>query len=300
MLFPDSVEARLSYARVHRVMGFPLKYLMELIVLRDYYKSRDSRVLDDIEVLQNRYAESVAHRWADKLKPFRNEGELFDQFSIEKRTFSLAVWTESGANRLLHPTADADFSSFLRDLLLRFPAFSLEESDGDGRSFEEAFSAARGAGVDYFILLRYGENERSFVVEGRLYLARTGTLLKEFSVFRTGNNRVREALYRVSEQIRETFPLGGTILAREFDRGLINLGIMEGVATDNEFLIIKKGRLKYRTDRVDFLYQEDDVLGRIRITQTDENLSEGTILPSTFFDRINPGDEVVMVAVSKP
>jgi len=131
--------------------------------------------------------------------------------------------------------------NLLKDLLLHYPIFDFKEVDAAVNSLEETFFQARETGADYFLVLEYEEKPRSVLAKCRLYLARTGALLKDFSVFRTGNNRVRDTFYSLSGQIKDSFPLGGTILARQFDRGIINLGTIESIEEGDEFLIIKKG-----------------------------------------------------------
>ena len=103
-----------------------------------------------------------------------------------------------------------------------------------------------------------------------------------------------EALLRISEQVYEAFPVHGSILARRFDEGLINLGSRHGLAPDQRYLIIKKGRLGFGPNSLEFLYKPDDVLGTLTVSTTDESLSAGVIEARTFFDNINPGDLVIV------
>jgi tetratricopeptide (TPR) repeat protein len=294
ILNPESAEARLAYANIYRMMGYPIKYLMELLLLKNHYQSRDTRVLDDIELYQSHLDESVSKKWADKLKPFRNREEVFDQFAIAKSSHSLSLAALQGKSRIIHPGAAEQFSLSEKDLLLRYDTFVLKENELEPESFDIIFRTARESGADFFLVLGYIESERTFQVDGELYLARTGSLLKRYSVFRTGNNRIREALLRLSTQIRESFPLKGALLAREFDRGVVNLGAFQQIKKGDTFNIIKKGKLRYKSDTIGFSYDGEDVLGSFVVDRTDESLSEGIIKPVSFFDRINPGDELVL------
>jgi len=287
-------EARWAFANVYRMLGYPIKYLMELLLLKNYYQSKDTKVLDDIEVYGSSLQESVSNQWADKLKPFRDPDEVFDQFAIEKSTHTLSLAAVRGEQRVIHPDAAKEFSLSVKDLMLRYDAFTITANELEFESFDTVFRESREAGADFFLILRFFELERSFQIDGELYLARTGSLLKRYSVFRTGNNRIKEALIRFSTQIQESFPLRGALLAREFDRGVINLGTLQQIKEGDSFVIIKKGRLRYKPDSIGFSFEEGDVLGSFIINRTDEFLSEGTIKPLSFFDRINPGDELVL------
>ena len=286
-------EARWAFASIYRMLGYPIKYLMELLLLRDYYQSRETKVLDDIEVYTSRVEESVSNRWADRLKPHRDPDKIFDQFAIAKSTHSIYLAVLKGNQRVIHPDAARELGLRVKDLLEWFDSLTIRANGLEFESFDMVFKNAREAEADFFLILRFFESERSFQLDGDLYLARTGSQLKGYSVFRTGNDRIREALTRFSTQIQESFPLRGALLAREFDRGIVNLGTMQQIKVGDTFDIIKKGKLNYKPDTIGFSFEQGDVLGSFTVGQTDENLSEGTITPSSFFDRINPGDEVV-------
>ena len=293
MLDREYHEARLAYANIYRVRGFPYKYLMELLFLRDYYGIDDVEVLDDIEIYSNRLLSSVGHRWAARLDPLRDFERPFDQYSVAREPFRLALFSLPQENSLTHLAADRQFMPYVEALLMRSDALAIVPADAMQESFEDAFRAARSAGSDYFVILRFVEEPRSFRASAEVFLTRTGTALWELSVYRTGNERVTSALLKLTEQLAELFPLRGAIRAREFDQGVIDLGAYHGIEADDRFLVIKRDELGLREDGMGFTYQESDVLGEFVVTETDENLSEGTVKPANFFDRINPGDAVI-------
>jgi hypothetical protein len=83
------------------------------------------------------------------------------------------------------------------------------------------------------------------------------------------------------------------------NKGLLNLGRREGVKTDDRFLIIKKGKLQLSTQGIGFSYREEDVLGELSVTSADENLAEGLVKSKSFFDLINPEDELIVQPAKK-
>ena len=85
---------------------------------------------------------------------------------------------------------------------------------------------------------------------------------------------------------------------REFDRGVVDMGLLEGVKEGDELVIVKKGRLKLMHDAVGFTYADDDVVGTFTVTAVDENVSDGMLVTKSFFDLINPGDSVVFPPVA--
>jgi tetratricopeptide (TPR) repeat protein len=288
-------DARLAYANVFRIMGFPYKYLMELLFLRDYFQYEETDFLDTIEIYENKLINTVGVRWASRLIPFRDPEKTFDQYSLERDCYSIAIFTLGPDNSLVHLHADREFIHYIEHLLFRYDIFDLPCSEREMDSFNQAYREARVLESDYFFIVRFEENERSIQVDASVYLTRTGSPVASLSVYRTGNKRVEEALLRLSTKLKELFSLKGRILAREFDRGVVDVGTFQGVEVEDRFLIIKKNRLHLRSDKVGFVYKEEDVLGNIEIIETDENLSEGIITPGSFFDRINPGDQIILL-----
>ena len=294
-LNPDSKVARLSFAYVYRLLGFPIKYLMELLVLTNYYQYTDTYILDDIEIFERYLYDSIAEKWADLINPFRDKNEIFDQYSIDKNTYSLAFFTENSKNNMIHLKADNELTEYFKDLFFQYNNFEVEDTIIGVNDFNEAFSAARNVGSDYFIILSFDESSRTFSVKGDIYLARSGAHLDYIRIYKTGNNRVSEALIRLSRRIIDLFPVKGTIIVREYDNGIVNLGRMQGIEEDDRFLIIKNGRVELNMSSIELEYNEQDILGEFIITEADENLSLGRIEPKNFFDQINQGDELILI-----
>ncbi len=295
-LNPDSKDVRLAYAYVYRLLGFPIKYMMELLVLTNYYQYTDTDILDDIEIFQTYLYDSIAEKWANLINPFRNKDEIFDQYSIEKNTYSLAFFTENSKNNMIHLKADNELTEYFKDLFFQYDNFEIADTIIGVEDFNKAFSSARNADSDYFIILTFEESARTFSVKGDIYLTRSGAYLDYVRIFKTGNNRVSEALIRLSKRIIDLFPVKGTLIVREYDDGIVNLGRMQGITVDDRFLIIKNGRIKLDMDSILLEYDEQDILGEFVVTETDENLSLGILEPISFFDQINPGDELILIS----
>jgi tetratricopeptide (TPR) repeat protein len=292
-LDPDDPETRLAYASIYRILGYPVKYLMELLLLKSYYGYGPVRVEDEIEVYESRLGGGVANRWFDRLRPDETRQPVFDQYTVEPSAHSLLLFTIPSRNSLIHILSDSELAAYLEDLLQRFSSLNLTAHGGAAESFDLAFEAAREAATDFFLVCSFDEEQRSFLAVCEIYLTRTGALLERHDAFRTGNNRVRDAMAKLADLIKGSFPARATLLARDFSSGVINLGRFQGIEEGHRFLIVKKGELGLSTDVIDFLYRDEDVLGEFVVTDVDENLSEGTIVPAGFFDRINPGDELV-------
>jgi len=286
-LDPESKPGRLAYARVFELSGFPGKSLQELEVLRKLGKE-DALILDKIEMETSEQASSLSAEWRIR------------QFEVEKDSFNLSVYYLENETRTLHPRAGGIMHDFFQYQLLRFENLNILKDEPGTESFADAFRQSREKGADFFLLLRFEESERSFAVRLDLYLARTGSLLASTRVYRTGNDRVRDSFLTLSTRFHDWLPLGGTLISREFDRGLINLGRLDGVSVEDRFSIVRQGRVVLRHEEVGYAAEEEDILGEFTVTRVDENIAEGLITRDDFFDLINLGDRLIQLAETRP
>ncbi len=241
----------------------------------------DNIIQDALETTRNERHGQVSVEWG------------IDQYNIEKDKLELGVYTLVPANREMHPTAGEISSHYFIDMLQKEERFNIVNREIAINSFDQAFRGSRELDADYFIILRCQESERSFSIGADLFLGRTGARLNTMHIFRTANNRVRNAFLVLVSEVEELLPLQARLLTREFDRGVIDLGRLNGVKEEDNFIIIKKGKLILKNDSIGYLFAENDVLGEFTVTRSDENLSEGIITKKSFFDRINQGDILI-------
>jgi Tfp pilus assembly protein PilF len=279
-LLPEAREPRLQYAELHRLMGFPEKYMNELEVLRDLGYT-DTRILDDIEIIGSTRYDSVSAKWD------------VDQYGLQRGRFSLALYHLQPASRVLHPYAGQAAAAYLYDLFQRYPTVEMPRTTLNADSYEAAFREARSLGADYFLLMHVEESERSFTTVVDQYLTSTGKLLRSYSVFRTGNDRIQDNLNIVAGRVFDMLPIRGSLLARQFDRGIVDLGLYDGLETGQELSIVRKGKIRLRNDIIGVIADDRDVLGTFAVETLDEVVSEGTVSKRSFFDLINPGDELI-------
>jgi tetratricopeptide (TPR) repeat protein len=284
-LQPEARDPRLYYAELHRLMGFPEKTMRELEVLRELGYT-DARILDDIEIIGSTRYDSVSARWD------------IDQYGLERGRFSLALFHLAPASREIHPLAGGATAEYLFDLFQRYPTLEVPRTTLSVDSYEAAFREARTLGTDYFLILHVEESERSFRTVLEQYLTATGKRLGSYSVFRTGNDRVQENLDILAERVYAALPLRGVLQARQFDRGIVDLGLYDQLDTGLELSIVRKGRVSLRNDRIGVIAAEEDILGTFTVEELDEVVSEGTVSKRSFFDLINTGDELIPLEIS--
>jgi tetratricopeptide (TPR) repeat protein len=280
ILDATSRDGRVAYARVYRSLGFPDKYLSELQVLARL-GVKDTFVQDEIEGLTSDLAGRISRVWG------------YDQHNLERTRYSIPVYTLATANRLTHPLASDDVARYFATLLGRDDAIVVPAVQPGVNGFDDAFRAARSAETDYFVLLAVDEAERSFSATADIYLSRTGARIGSFAAFRTGNDRVRDSLMRLSAQISGLLPVRGTLLVRRFGQGLIDLGTFQGLKKDDKLVIVRQGGVRLQPDAPGLFYNEKDVVGDFAVTGPDEGVSEGNVTGRGYFDYVNIGDQVV-------
>ncbi len=289
ILDPTSPDARVAYARIFRIEGFPDKYLSELKVLQKL-GSKDTFVQDEIESLTSTLADSISRAWG------------YDQHNLDRRRYAVPVYTVPARNRILHTLASEDIARYFASMLGGYDSITVPEGSTLVTGMDDAFRRARTSGSDYFILLSIDEAERSFSATADMYLSRTAALVGSFAAFRTGNDRVRDSFLKLGGQIAGILPARATLLVRRFDQGLIDLGSLQGLKKGDTLVIVRKGKVRLAPDAPRLSYGASDAVGDFLVTGVDEGVSEGTVRIRGYFDYINPGDEVVFAPkpVAKP
>ena len=107
-----------------------------------------------------------------------------------------------------------------------------------------------------------------------MYSARTGTKTKDFSIYRTRNERFSGSLLRLRKDILAILPVRANILNRSLNDILIDIGKSEGVVKNSKFAVIKKGAMKTSDTGVGLVYNESDMLGIVTVTKVSEEISE--------------------------
>ncbi len=322
---PHYQDARYAYGYVQKLQGYPLVYFFNLLLLKDYYKSQDKRVLDDFDLQLKKYNESVSGKWDDKLieaigtdtgavldaQPEATpqagkagSAKFFNQFTIKKNPFTLALYTVQSANSLVHTDADRILVSYFKDALSRSDKISIPESGIAGKFPDDAavvFSKAEAnrkaltGKTDYYAICAFTELDRSFEISCTLYKTKTGSEIKTFNAYRTGNGRITYALAKCALDIDTAMPVRGSIILRELSNAIVDLGRMQGLKKDDTLVIVKQGGTFPDNSLLALSYDEKNVIGEYKVMEADENISYGAVTRKGAYDFINAGDEVLFV-----
>ncbi|MDR1316089.1 MAG: tetratricopeptide repeat protein [Spirochaetales bacterium] len=276
---PYSVEGRKAFADIVQKLGFYARSYAVLQFLQTQNLA-DTAVNENLEMGASLLEDRVSREWN------------IDQILTPRRKFNISLFFDRNASGLLHPSSGLYLTRYFSDLLTGSSLLAPPGLIIEVKNYGEAFQEARQRASDYFLVLGFAQTTREFVIKADLYLSRTGGKIDSFQVYRTGNDRVQSSMTRMLADLSARFPLRGDLLQREFERGLINLGLADGLREDEELLIISKNSLSLKYDRLEFSWQPQDILGKLTIKKLDDLVAEGVIEKNGFFDRINPGDTV--------
>ncbi len=279
-LDPYSKRGRLAYAEMQQKIGYP-GYAYNSLQFLKKQNLADRTALEQLEILESILSDRPAQRWK------------YDQFTNRHPSFNLALFVDLKSGALQHGFSELYLARYLADLLIGIPSLQIPAPPMAVYTFGEAFQEARQRGTDYFLFLSFGETAREFSIQGELYLSRTGGKIDTFSVYRTGNDRVQNALVQVASLVKEKLPVRGQLLKREFERALVGLGKVDGIKKGDKFWILPARALSLKNDSFGFVYSPKEILGTFTVVDVDDLLCEGTVAKEGFFDRINPGDVLI-------
>jgi tetratricopeptide (TPR) repeat protein len=276
---PDSETARKDYGKLWLLKGYPAKHVSIFQVLERQGVS-DIDIKDSLEIYRHRLSESVSSRWG------------IDQFSLQRFRYTIPVYISREYGTMIHSLSRGEIATFIAHVLHRYEHISVPQAQ-ETASFAEAYGKARALNADYFSVISLLEDEDSFTLASDLYSGRTGSLIERQRIYRTGNERVTDAVSTWSERLGLSLPPLGRIVEYTFSDGLIDLGRIDGIEEGEELLILPKEKLQISRGSLGVRFSSDDAVGLVEISALDELVSRGVIRSTRFYDLINPGDWVV-------
>ncbi len=285
-LDPQNVQTRLDYAGILLSEGYPEMYVSHLSFI-EAQGNNQVAVTDKLEAYESLLKDSLAKNWR------------VDPFYLDKSHWKIRFYYEDNTIQMLHPGANRVTVNILSEIVSSNTRIDSSAHIEPVSGYADAFKRARESGQDYFALVSFEENERELSIQCSVYVARTGSLATQYSVYRIGNGRFSDALRKLEQSISAALPLRARLISRDGTIGLLDAGKIDGLEVDKEFSIIKNGAVKTADSSIGVLYDESDVFGTIKITEVSEELAEGTIKKLGYFDRINIGDEIVLAPIEE-
>ena len=273
--------ARREYADLLRLQGYPARFIDELIFIQ-HVGMGDRGVSEAIESHAALLAGSVSRAW--QVNPAELDG----------RHWNVAVFSVGASATSRHVDSQAIAAGLVREILAHDRAIvPMMELDIRQPSFAQAFRAAREAGADYFMIVGVSESERDISISAELFVGRTGAPAGAFNAHRAGADRARNAARGIVDQLGASLPFRAQLVQRRQSEGLIDRGRADGVRVGDVFSVVQRGRSQVASQGIGLLYDADYLVGMITIERVDEEVASGRLTRNGFFDRIEPGDEII-------
>jgi len=281
-LNPFATDRR-EYAEILRLLGYPARYLEELRFLQDQGVA-DRPINDAVEAYASLLSNALFKQW--QVNPVE----------LAERHWKIAVFALAGQSSFYHADAGSVAAGVIKELLVHDRNINPMNLEQRQATFSQAFRQAREGGADYFILTSVTENERDISIKAEVFVGRTGSPAGVFYTYRTGVDRLRDASRGIITQLSASMPIRGRLLVRRQGQALINKGKADGVQKDSIYDIVKRGRIQTANEGIAVIYSNDELVGKLTISNVDEEIAIGTLARNGFFDRIEPGDEVILQA----
>jgi tetratricopeptide (TPR) repeat protein len=271
---------RQDYAELLRIEGYPGRQLEELKFLQDI--GRSNRTINDtVEAYTSLLYDTLPRVW--QVNPY----------TIQNRHWKLAVFSVGAQSGMKHVDAGAVAASYIQDILTHEGNVITLPLELRQSSFSTAYRTAREAGADYFLVVSVKEQDRELSLQAEMYVGRTGSKAASFSVYKVGQDRLRNGSRQIVAQVQAVLPFRAVILQRKANLLLIDKGKADGVLPSSTYQIIKKGSATVKSEGVGLSYTQQDIIGTLIIDEVDELLAQGTATRAGFYDEITSGDEVV-------
>ena len=286
ILDPANYAARLAYADILELTGMHELYLEQLNFVKGNSDSAISTQLKDtIEAYESLLTNTLAKRWK------------VDAFYLDKIRWNIAVFYTENTSTFNHADGDRLTALACGDVFSGVAITSVKTQVTPVSGYGEAFKNARANNYDYFIMVSLSEGEDDLSLSATMYSGRTGTETFSEKYYATGNNRFSTVLRRFRNSVLEKLTVRGKILQRNGKTVLIDLGRSENIVKDAVFKIVRKGCVKTADAGTGLFFRDDDVVGMLVVTEAGEEVSEAVITSHGFYDRINEGDELVLVSM---
>jgi len=281
-LNPFAADRR-EYAEILRLLGYPARYLEELRFLQEQGKS-DKSLNDAVEAYASLLSNALFKQW--QVNPV----------DLAERHWKIAVFSLAGQSSFYHADAGSVAAGVIKELLVHDRNINPMNIEQRQAIFSQAFKQAREGGADYFMLVSVSESERDISIKAEVFVGRTGSPAGTFYTYRTGVDRLRDASRGIVTQLASAMPIRGRLLIRKQGQALINKGKADGIQKDAVYDIVKRGRFQTANEGIAVIYSNDELVGKLTITDVDEEIAIGTLVRNGFFDRIEPADEVILQA----
>ncbi|MBF9015058.1 tetratricopeptide repeat protein [Oceanispirochaeta sp. M2] len=280
LLSPLDLDGWWLYASIQNSLAYTNRYREEMTALKleGYDNERFLRVM---ELLESTEDESFLNTW---------DGPLTHSHT----PITLSLFFDRENSSMIHRGMEEALTGFIADQMMSDPHYDINMTKTITDP-AEAYRLSHSGNSDFYIILKMTETERTIRMSCSIHLARTGSEVFRFHLLRSGNRRVSDVLIKSARDILNALPVKGYLMGIEEDQVLVNLGTMDALEEESEFILLRKDTGRW-TDEVPYLeFTPDNLLGTVVLDDLQEEYSLGTVSRNSPFDLINAGDELYLL-----
>lgn len=290
-LNPMDAETRREFAEFLSRSGMNENYLNQLKFIQKQLtekgKTLDRKTADIIENYDALMKYSLATKWR------------VDPFYLDKVRWHVGVFYTKSRAQLFHPEAEEIAAGMAADIFSGISSTSVIVDNQAVSGYGEAYRLARKNKLDYFLILSIEESDREISLDSVVYSGRTGTETARFGSYRTGNDRLASVLRTFRRDLLNILPIRGKIIERSVNDILIDLGSADGIVDGAILDVVKVGKITTADQGLGVVFDEKNLLGKVTVSKTGEEISQGILEQNGFYDKVNVGDEVLLKFLPK-
>lgn len=301
---PLNLSARQSFADLLEREGLYELYLEQLYFIKEnetYVTSSSPQVSEDspkvIKTSQQIKNEDTIEALESMMTNTLSKNWNVNPFYLDKTRWQIGIYYIKNSIDLYHADVEQIISIAAASIFDGVSSTQVVVKTEPVSGFAQAYRNARENGLDYFIIMNVDETDRSIIIDSEIFSARTGTKTTEFHIYRTGNDKVSNALRRFRTSILDILPIRGKVIQKVGSTVLCDLGKSDGIVSGSKFDVVKKGSIKTQDTGVGIMYRQSDILGTLEITTSNEEISEGTFIKKGYYDTMNLDDEIVLIQI---
>ncbi len=284
-LMPLNTQYRFTLSEIYRIKKAYFKQLEQYNILKDL---GFSGIETKIEILNHSIKNNIENRY--KIKPY-TKTESF---------LRLGIFALPSNLKEAHFNINSIFSEMLYDKLASIYGINLYLHKVNSNSLEEISSIAKTQKIDYAIIIENVEPvpRDGFRIYTKIINPENIYTLDKHNFYSSMDFPILEISSDTKEYILKIMPLRGMVLDAVGNTILINIGYINGVSKDTEFLIINKNQLKKNFNEFGF-----DLNVGVMATGIVKELSETctllTITKKDIYSKVNIGDFVFIITKKK-
>lgn len=286
-LSPKNINLRLSLSQIYKDYGEYARYFQELKILRRL-SPEDQDIIDEYE-----YFRRLQYRL------YYTEASI-NQFTTPDISPIVALSTFENEQEIDDENVRYNGTQFFRKML--YHALNQKESLNvmwiDIADKNRHADYARDNGASFMIDGTMEFEDNRIVVQLRIVNLHTGLPHQQFYRSKRGNDKYLNMSLTLAKDIEEVIPVFGTIIQKQGENAIINIGKTHQASIEQVFYILPDKENINTLIENPSLLENDEFLqgiavGTFTVNQMDERIAGGQIQRVSLFDQINEGDYVI-------